>query len=412
DPEENPYKSKYLAREILELAVKQLEALLADEEDSSSLQGKEVLARLFLFLGKNLYYCEEVPGAEKYFIRALERYLRSPLRAEPEPFCYIQDVFNQLGMLWCNRGGHKEGMNFLRRAQVMYQKRPQAVRDQCEDRCENNYTMTMFFLAQAYGALQKPHLSARFCAETMSRQLESNTSGRSAEIRERDPFDPKEWIRNCCALSDFFVNEGMFWTAEYCLHSGLVLCERCQEIAGVEPENISELRNECLRDVAIMYAARLKFAKAVTEDPQAWQEAWCGERSPAAEEVSHEGSTLSFRVAADRTERPPEGGTGPILWDEIFPEVVHPEDSEAQDNRLAEEHQAPEVEEEKDHWLVLGPKDRTLLPVHFRQLHGYVQRRMSRGNAGFLQVRGQVELGADLGFRGSTEVREACREAQ
>ena len=131
----------------------------------------------------------QVPGAEKYFIRALERYLRSPLRLEPEPFCFIQeltwiwmgkntkkrfsllrlgwsldfctanfkirvvswtdseiwihvsivsciqasvsslsfstsqlgrhmspewvagrlvqDVFNQLGMLWCNRGGHK-----------------------------------------------------------------------------------------------------------------------------------------------------------------------------------------------------------------------------------------------------------------------------------------------------------------
>ena len=50
---------------------------------------------------------QQVPGAEKYFIRALERYLRSPLRLEPEPFCFIQDVFNQLGMLWCNRGGHK-----------------------------------------------------------------------------------------------------------------------------------------------------------------------------------------------------------------------------------------------------------------------------------------------------------------
>ena len=69
-------------------------------------------------------------------------------------------------------------------------------------------------MAQAYGALQKPGLSARFCAETMSRQLESNTVGhRSQEIRERDPFDPEDWIRNCCAISDFFVNEAMFWTA-------------------------------------------------------------------------------------------------------------------------------------------------------------------------------------------------------
>ena len=32
----------------------------------------------------------KVPGAEKYFIRSLERYLRSPLRLEPEPFCFIQ----------------------------------------------------------------------------------------------------------------------------------------------------------------------------------------------------------------------------------------------------------------------------------------------------------------------------------
>ena len=34
-------------------------------------------------------------------------------------------------------------MNFLRRAQVMYHQRPQAVKDVCEERCENNYTMTM-----------------------------------------------------------------------------------------------------------------------------------------------------------------------------------------------------------------------------------------------------------------------------
>lgn len=37
----------------------------------------------------------------------------------------------------------QEGMNFLRRAQVMYHHRPQAVKEQCEERCENNYTMTM-----------------------------------------------------------------------------------------------------------------------------------------------------------------------------------------------------------------------------------------------------------------------------
>ena len=36
------------------------------------------------------------------------------------------------------------------------------------------------------------------------------------------------------------------------------------------------------------------------------------------------GTKLSFRVAADRVERPPEGGTGTILWDDVFPEASRP----------------------------------------------------------------------------------------
>lgn len=283
----------------------------------------------------------------------------------------------------------------------MYHHRPEAVKEVCEERCENNYTMTMFYLAQAYGALQKPSLSARFCAETMSRQLESNTAGqRSPEIRERDPFDPKEWIRNCCAISDFFVNEGMFWTAEYLLHSGLVLCDRSLEIAGMEPENLTELKAECWRDIGNMYATRLKFARACAERPDAWEEVWRGERRKADDTgaaVSHEGTKLSFRVAADRVERPPEGGTGTILWDDVFPEVVYLEDDEAQDNVLAEEHEAsPDFKEEhEDRWLHLGPNDKICLPVHFRLLHEHVQRRMCRANTGFLQQRGEIPKGAD-----------------
>lgn len=397
DPEDNPYKSKYVAREMLEIAVKNVEKLVEEEASIQTAdRGREVVARLLLFLGKNCYFCEEVPQAEKCFIRSLERYLRSPLRLEPEPFCYIQDVFNQLGMLWCNRGGHKEGMNFLRRAQVMYMRRPQHVRDACEERCENNYTMTMFYLAQAYGALQKPALSARFCAETMSRQLESNSLGlRSQEISERDPFDAKDWIRNCCALSDFFINDGMFWTAEYLLHSALVMCERGGEIVGSEPENITELKAECMRDIGNMYATRLKFARACAERPDAWEEVWRGERKKEAEEhtVSDEGTQLSFRVSADRVERPPEGGTGPIHWDDIFPEVVHPEDDEAQDNIMAEEHEAmTEGSHQEEQWLILGPDDRIHLPVHFRLLHAHTQQRIRRANALFLEQRGPHKL--------------------
>ncbi|CAE8741592.1 unnamed protein product, partial [Polarella glacialis] len=80
DPEENPYKSKYVAREVLEMAVKELEKLLSDAPQGEVAdRAHEMIARLLLYLGKNLYFCEEVPQAEKYFNRSLERYLRSPL---------------------------------------------------------------------------------------------------------------------------------------------------------------------------------------------------------------------------------------------------------------------------------------------------------------------------------------------
>lgn len=152
DPEDNPYKSKYQARKLLEDAVKEVEKRLAEvEECEEAEEAREMLARLFLYLGKNLYFCEEVPNAELYFNRSLERYLRSALRRKPQRFVHIQDCLNQLGMLWCNRYNHAEGMNFLRRAQIMYLHRPQEVIDTCDASANNNYTLTMFYLAQAYG---------------------------------------------------------------------------------------------------------------------------------------------------------------------------------------------------------------------------------------------------------------------
>lgn len=75
-------------------------------------------------------------------------------------------------------------------------------------------------------------------------------------------------------------------------------------------------------------------------------EVWRGERRKEEEPVEDSGCRLSFRVAADRSERPPEGDA-PLLWDDVFPQVVYLEDDEAQDCRLAEEHEVGGQEEER-----------------------------------------------------------------
>jgi len=406
NPEENPYKSMYEARKLLESTLEEVQRRLGNVKDGSDEinVGREMVARLMLYLGKNHYICEEVPTAERFFNRSLERYLRLPSRLQPKEFVHIQDVLNHLGMLWCNRQGHGEGMNFLRRAQLMYLNRPEEVRTTCDQQAEEKYTLTMFYLAQAYGALNKPTLSARFCAKTMSQQLEHNTSGRRPkEMVEKDPFDCKDWVRNCCSLSDFFAGECMFWTAEYLLHAAKVMCERCVEICGFKPEGIDDLKCECERDLGTLYSTRLKFTKTCTENPELGEHVWRGERkrNTAKDDESEpaEGSRLTFRCSADGgEERPPEGGEGPIFWDATFPEVVFLEDEEAQDNRFTEEtiekSSGPVSPDEPQGdgilasgFLDLGNDIRVRLPVYFKQLHMHAQRRIVRANAPFLSLR-------------------------
>lgn len=409
DPEENPYKSKYEGRKLLEKALEDVERLLPGTRDvEQSERGEEMVARLQLHMGNNLYACEEVPGAEVWFNKSLEKYLRLKSRLKPQYFIHIQDVLNQLGMLWCNRQGHAEGMNFLRRAQIMFVNRPQEVRDTCDQQSDNKYTLTIFYLAQAYGGLAKPGLSARFCAETLSRQLQHNSAVRPKEMMEKDPFDCKDWVGNCCSLSEYFSNEGMFWTAEYLLYSAAVMCEKCQEICGTKPENVEELSAEVARDVGIMYATRLKFAKTCTENPAACEEIWQAERkrSPGVpDEEETAGSKLTFRCAADQGHDVPQS-TEPIIWDDIFPETVYLEDEEASDNRLSEETVVVDEEEQAAGHsraiagtfedaaggaaaavLEVSPTVRLRLPVHFRRLHEIVQRRIARANKAFLQLR-------------------------
>lgn len=92
------------------------------------------------------------------------------------------DFFSKFLFFWCHKVciwskrptildlwwllGTEEGMNFLRRAQVMYHQRPQAVKDVCEERCENNYTMTMPLDRKAFWRSWGCSTAVVFCFES------------------------------------------------------------------------------------------------------------------------------------------------------------------------------------------------------------------------------------------------------
>jgi len=141
-----------------------------------------------------------------------------------------------------------------------------------------------------------------------------------------------------------------------------------------------------------LYAVRLKFARTCAQNPEIWEQVWRGERKKeddAANDEPRPGKKLSFTCAADRGQtRPPEGGAGEIVWDDVFPEVVHLEDEEAADNRLAEEEEFEVDAADKERLLELRDGERVRLPVHFRSLHEHTQQRIRRANAKFFEQRG------------------------
>lgn len=51
-------------------------------------------------------------------------------------------------------------MNFLRRAQIMYERRPEKIRQEVEQKAADNYTLTMFYLAQVALGLPAKRLRA------------------------------------------------------------------------------------------------------------------------------------------------------------------------------------------------------------------------------------------------------------
>lgn len=66
---------------------------------------------------------------------------------------------------------------------------------------------TLFYLAQVYGHLDQPKLSAEHCQTTLARQLETKR------------YDSIEWSLNCATLSQYYINVHNFPQARHRLAS-------------------------------------------------------------------------------------------------------------------------------------------------------------------------------------------------
>ncbi|XP_014773181.1 KIF-binding protein [Octopus bimaculoides] len=249
DPENEPFKSKYKARDILLSLRDKMNAFLTDTND---LLTKILIAGLNLQLGVNHLETEELGVGEEYLTKVLKDIEDHKLNKSS---CNIyQEALNNLGILWSHRGefGLDEAVKYLELAENLYNDfkhevggAPHSVeelfRPEGEDNdliehdrdvhFENTYTHTMFYLAQVYAGKGNRELSAKYCHQTLLRQLESNQ------------YNPLEWAINAASLSQYYLSVDDYMMARHCLASSCYILQEADD-STIESTNDSIARRK------------------------------------------------------------------------------------------------------------------------------------------------------------------------
>lgn len=122
DDETRPYQQKYEAREILRKLLKnkylQPTASGSSEEESQVLNCTKALIKHKL--GLNLFDCEEYSDSEKTLKEALELFDSVPDTIKVRFFNNIQDIYNNLGIIHCNRDTQDKGIPYFVKAEQIY----------------------------------------------------------------------------------------------------------------------------------------------------------------------------------------------------------------------------------------------------------------------------------------------------
>ena len=159
---------------------------------------------------------------------------------------YYQEIFNNLGIVYYNSGEIKKGLEHFAKAELIYktfflnlEKNNSKYSftndfnifmsninntnknilynielddfDKNKKIFEHNYTLTIFYFAQAFTKLDFQKKAIHFCSVTLKRQIEN------------DEYDVKDAVKNCINLSDFYLESQNLAQTEYILKCALTL---------------------------------------------------------------------------------------------------------------------------------------------------------------------------------------------
>ncbi|KAM4608041.1 KIF-binding protein [Discoglossus pictus] len=255
DPDTEPFRSKYQARELL----REVRAGLGPREEEEAGHREQGQAEDVLLavrrgvieyrLGLNHTETEEMSAGEEHLVRAgkeLERY-----RGTQEGVSVYVQAQNNLGILWADRGEILVAQVYLESAESLYFKymkeigkppidpdehflseEKQLTEQERSKRFEKVYTHTLYYLAQVYKHLKQYEKAAQYCHTTLQRQL------------EYDGYNPVEWAINAATLSQYYLTKQFYMESRHCLAAANVIFGKAGQIPSPEAAKENEAEQE------------------------------------------------------------------------------------------------------------------------------------------------------------------------
>ncbi|KAI3377823.1 hypothetical protein L3Q82_008962 [Scortum barcoo] len=310
DPENDPFRSKYKARELLReiyCSLKSFEPGEGEEEgggggsesgeqrpagppeDGQRLDGfgpgvsgdspaglrAAKLGAVEYYLGVNHVDTEELSAGQEHLMNCMK--LLETCRVSSENVSLFIHVRNQLGILWAGRDETETAQGFLETAESIYQRYMKEdgspptdmteyftteekllTHQERTKRFELAYTHTMYYLAQVYKNLGQTERAATYCHSTLQRQLQLNQ------------FSPMEWALNAATLSQYYITKGRYMEGRHCLSAATVISglagEVPSEAAAQESETESERREQLRQKRAEIARCWIKYCLNLLQD--------------------------------------------------------------------------------------------------------------------------------------------------
>lgn len=190
-----------------------------------------MLGAVYYNLGSVSVDVDEVTNGRKFFDKCKE--VIEPFKTAPEVVQVAQVMFNQLAILTAENEP-QDALVHITEAKNVYE----TFKPTCQlpidinelfvanieaydvqkaySNFEKNYTLTLYYLAQIYGALKDSLRSSIYCHVTLQRQL------------EYDDYDPIDWALNAATLSQFFMEKNGAKQARHHLAASSYILDKYQ----------------------------------------------------------------------------------------------------------------------------------------------------------------------------------------